>query len=200
MRVCRSPQLQAILTLKRFSLNTGRVVTITTVMAVSTFPGMSVYCASKLALESFCDVLRVELSRHGAHAAVIRPGDLVKHTRLLDGQKSDAQDMWNFMDAEQQNVHEPYMAGFLSGWVNNGGFLGTDQLDDSPVFGHIEHALGAARPRARYMSDKSLWPVFLRLLAVLPTSISDFVQSLCYRIILMGYGAQHAATAAAKTR
>lgn len=91
MRVCRSPQLQAILTLKRFSLNTGRVVTITTVMAVSTFPGMSVYCASKLALESFCDVLRVELSRHGAHAAVIRPGDLVKHTRLLDGQKSDAQ-------------------------------------------------------------------------------------------------------------
>ncbi|CAN8031628.1 hypothetical protein HPB47_010716 [Ixodes persulcatus] len=168
----------------------GRLVTITTVMAVSSFPGMSVYCASKFALETFCDVLRIELSRHGAHASVIRPGDLVKHTRILEAQKSHAQDMWNGMDSEQQSLYEPYMAAFISGRANSGGMLGTEELDDSPVFGHIEHALGAARPRARYMSDKSLWPVFLRFLALLPTTLSDALQSFCYRVIFLHYGSQ----------
>ncbi|KAH7972956.1 hypothetical protein HPB52_019465 [Rhipicephalus sanguineus] len=105
----------------------GRVVSLSTVVAAApAMPCMSTYCVSKTAVESFSRCLRLELARHGAHASVVRPGDLAKHTGIMKR-----------------------------------------QADDN------KHALGSRRPRALYVSDSGLWPLFLRTLSVLPTAFSD---------------------------
>lgn len=169
----------------------GRVVSVSTVIAVSGMPCMAAYCASKVALESFSDCLRLELARHGAHISVVRPGDLVKHTGLMDRQDKDAKAMWEGLNEEQRAVHELYMAGFTSGWVSKGGMMSPGQLDDSPVFAHIEHALGSARPRARYMSDKTMWALYLRVLALMPVFVADRLQAVFYHVIKC-LGVRHA--------
>ncbi|XP_075723225.1 serpin B9-like isoform X2 [Rhipicephalus microplus] len=68
----------------------GRVVCLSTVVAAApAMPCMSAYCASKTAVESFTRCLRLELARHGAHAIVVRPGDLAKHTGIMKRQGDD---------------------------------------------------------------------------------------------------------------
>ncbi|KAH6925534.1 hypothetical protein HPB50_006882 [Hyalomma asiaticum] len=144
----------------------GRVVSVSTVAAAAPgLPCTAAYYASKTAVESFSRCLRLELARHGAHASVVRPGDL---------------DMWESMDEEQRSVHGRYVTGFVRGCQPQQSSLSPSQLDDSPVFGHIEHALGSRRPRALYVSDSGLWPLFLRTLSILPTALSDAVASLFY--------------------
>lgn len=159
----------------------GRVVSLSTVVSASPgFPCMAAYYASKTAVESFSRCLRLELARHGAHAIVVRPGDLVKHTALLDRQADDNQAMWESMDEEQRLTHGPHLAGFVRGWRSQQGALSPGRLEDSPLFGHIEHALGSRRPSALYVSDRGLWPLFLRALALLPTAVSDALGALYY--------------------
>ncbi|XP_054927872.1 D-beta-hydroxybutyrate dehydrogenase, mitochondrial-like [Dermacentor andersoni] len=195
----------------------GRVVSLSTVVsAAPSFPCMAAYYVSKAAVESFSRCLRLELARHGAHASVVRPGDLVKHTALMDHQADEnkasvrtrklgciAQErhkdeartrverqlstidllqlaMWDSMDEEQRLAHGPHLAGFARGCRSKQGALSPGRLDDSPLFGHVEHALGSRRPRALYVSDRGLWPLFLSTLALLPTAASDALWVLYY--------------------
>ncbi|KAH6925535.1 hypothetical protein HPB50_006883 [Hyalomma asiaticum] len=159
----------------------GRVVSLSTVVAAAPgMPCMAAYCASKAAIESFSRCLRLELARHGAHASVVRPGDLAKHTAIMKRQAEDNKAMWESMDEEQCSVHGPYVTGFVRGFQSQQGALSPVRIDDSPVFGHVEHALGSRSPRGLYVSDSGLWPLFLRMLAVLPTALSDAVVSLFY--------------------
>ncbi|XP_065280779.2 D-beta-hydroxybutyrate dehydrogenase, mitochondrial-like isoform X2 [Dermacentor albipictus] len=164
----------------------GRVVSLSTVVsAAPSFPCMAAYYVSKAAVESFSRCLRLELARHGAHAIVVRPGDLVKHTALMDHQADENQAMWESMDKEQRLAHGPHLAGFARGCRSKQGVLSPGRLDDSPLFGHVEHALGSRRPRALYVSDSGLWPLFLRTLALLPTAASDALWALYY--IFLGH-------------
>ncbi|XP_075555856.1 D-beta-hydroxybutyrate dehydrogenase, mitochondrial-like [Dermacentor variabilis] len=159
----------------------GRVVSLSTVVsAAPSFPCMAAYYVSKAAVESFSRCLRLELARHGAHASVVRPGDLVKHTALMDHQADENEAMWESMDEEQRLAHGPHLAGFARGCRTKQGALSPGRLDDSPLFGHVEHALGSRRPRALYVSDSGLWPLFLRTLALLPTTASDALWALYY--------------------
>ncbi|KAL3226251.1 hypothetical protein MRX96_025161 [Rhipicephalus microplus] len=162
----------------------GRVVCLSTVVAAApAMPCMSAYCASKTAVESFTRCLRLELARHGAHAIVVRPGDLAKHTGIMRRQGDDNEAMWDSMDEEQRSVHGPYVRGFVRGWKSQQGALSPARLDDSPVFDHVEHALGSRSPRALYVSDSGLWPLFLCALSVLPTAFSDAMGSLYYKFL-----------------
>ncbi|KAH7972821.1 hypothetical protein HPB52_017658 [Rhipicephalus sanguineus] len=174
----------AVCDLSILSFLVGRVVSLSTVVAAApAMPCMSTYCVSKTAVESFSRCLRLELARHGAHASVVRPGDLAKHTGIMKRQADDNKAMWESMDEEQRSVHGPHVSGFVRGWKSQQGALSPPQLGDSPVFDHIEHALGSRRPRALYVSDSGLWPLFLRTLSVLPTAFSDAVSSLLYNFL-----------------
>lgn len=83
----------------------GRVVSLSTVVAAApAMPCMSTYCVSKTAVESFSRCLRLELARHEAHASVVRPGDLAKHTGIMKRQADDNKAMWKSMDEEQPEV------------------------------------------------------------------------------------------------
>lgn len=52
---------------------TPRIVCVSSVGGTVAFPGLSAYCASKWALEGFCDALRMEVSPFGVQVALVEP-------------------------------------------------------------------------------------------------------------------------------
>lgn len=48
------------------------------------YPGLTVYCATKFGLEGFSDALRYELSKHNVNVVIIEPGDFSKVTNIMD--------------------------------------------------------------------------------------------------------------------
>jgi short-subunit dehydrogenase len=51
----------------------GRIVNVSSIAGLVSFPFMGVYCASKFALEAITDVLRLELGAFGIHVAAVQP-------------------------------------------------------------------------------------------------------------------------------
>ncbi len=51
----------------------GRIVNVSSIAGLVSFPFMGVYCASKFALEALTDVLRLELGGRGVHACAVQP-------------------------------------------------------------------------------------------------------------------------------
>ncbi|KAL1415929.1 hypothetical protein MTO96_028523 [Rhipicephalus appendiculatus] len=71
------------------------------------------------------------------------PGTWPSTRGIMKRQADDNKAMWESMDEEQRSVHGAYFWGFVRGWQSQQGALSPGQLDDSPVFDHVEHALGS---------------------------------------------------------
>lgn len=54
----------------------GRIINISSVSGVQSFPGLSAYCSSKFALEAISDAQRLELKPYNIKVSVIQPGPI----------------------------------------------------------------------------------------------------------------------------
>ncbi len=59
----------------------GRIINVSSVLGLVTLPYRGAYCASKYALESLSDALRMELRGIGIHVILIEPGPIVSQFR-----------------------------------------------------------------------------------------------------------------------
>ena len=62
----------------------GRLINVTSMATDHPYPGLSVYTATKTALEGFTSVIRLELAKFGVQVVTIQPGDFSKATNLLN--------------------------------------------------------------------------------------------------------------------
>ncbi len=155
---------QAVLPLIREA--TGRIVFMSSVSGLITLPGTGAYSASKYALESLADALRIELRPWDIRVSLIEPGP----TRT---------DMWgdalvdhDRMAAKLAPHHRELYASHLAG---NRQLLARFQKlagDPQKVVRAVDRALTSRRPRRRYLTDH-LSRAQTRLLAVTPTGVSD---------------------------
>lgn len=155
---------QAVLPLLRES--SGRIVFMSSVSGLITLPGTGAYSASKYALESLADALRIELRPWDIRVSLIEPGPtrtdmwgdaLVDHDRMVEK-----------LAPQHRELYASHLAG-------NRRPLGRFQkLAGSPdkVVKAVDRALTSRRPRRRYLTD-SLSRVQKNLLAVTPTGVSD---------------------------
>ena len=67
-----------------FQFLSGRIVNVSSVAGLYGYPGLSVYCASKHALEGFSRAMRQEMAKFGVSVVTVQPGDFSKATHLLD--------------------------------------------------------------------------------------------------------------------
>ena len=72
------------LTLPLLKQAQGRLINVSSVAARHPYPGLSVYTATKTALEGFTSVIRLELAKFGVQVVTIQPGDFSKATNLLN--------------------------------------------------------------------------------------------------------------------
>jgi len=129
----------------------GRIVNVSSMLGRITLPFMGAYCASKYALESLSDALRVELHGSGIAVSLIEPGPI--HTRFGD----NSIDKLEELDSARSPFHVHYHS---QGERMRGRHGRHDRLALPPeaVAKKIAHALESRRPKIRY---KVTFPAYL---------------------------------------
>jgi NAD(P)-dependent dehydrogenase (short-subunit alcohol dehydrogenase family) len=142
----------------------GRVVNIGSVGAHITIPFGGLLCASKHALRSLNDALRLELHPFGIHVVIVEPGAI--YTPGVEKTLGDAEETIRKLPAEGIARYGAMLREFMHRAYER------ERHGSAPdvVARAIHRALIAERPRIRYtVGDKS------RLLAAMPRLLPDRV-------------------------
>ena len=139
----------------------GRVVQISSVSALRPMPFVGPYSASKAALESMSNALRMELIPYGISVSSVQPGPI--RTAI-----------WGKAPRPEESPlrHTPYeraLRRFYKSFVLSGD---RDGLPPESISALVHHALTARRPRRRYLKTPSYFSRYL-LPRILPGARFD---------------------------
>ena len=125
----------------------GRVVFISSVSGLITTPGTGAYTASKYAIESLADALRMELRPWRIPVSLIEPGPI--RTDMWADVLADHDRMAEKLSDEHRRLYASHLAGSRK-------LLGRMQklaADPKRVTKAVDHALTSRRPKRRYLLD-----------------------------------------------
>ncbi len=144
----------------------GRIVFIGSIAGRSAMPFTGAYAASKFAIEAITDSLRVELLDSGIDVSVVEPGVIatpIWETSIRYGER--------LLKEAPPELEERYGSGLAA--LRHAASRGHLGASPGRVADAVEHALTAARPKARYVVGRD---AILRLiLERLPTRLRDRV-------------------------
>ena len=146
----------------------GRVLFISSVSGLFTTPGTGAYNASKYAVESLADALRMELRPWKIPVSLIEPGPI--RTDLWTEVVNEHDRMADQLSDEHRRLYAPHLAGTRK-------LLGRMQklaADPSRVTKAVDHALTSRRPKRRYLLDFAS-RAQKAVVGVTPTAINDAV-------------------------
>jgi len=144
----------------------GRVVFMSSVSGLITLPGTGAYSASKYALESLADALRMELRPWRIPVSLIEPGP----TRT--DMWGDALDDFDRMAGQLSPAHRDLYASHLAGTRKLLGRTQKQTSDPEKVVKAVDRALTSRRPKRRYRCD-NVSRAQLALVSVTPTAVTD---------------------------
>jgi NAD(P)-dependent dehydrogenase (short-subunit alcohol dehydrogenase family) len=154
--------------LPRLRASHGRIVFISSVGGRSVVPMEGAYCASKAALESVADALRIELRPWGIAVSVIEPGPTDTETwREVDTMIDD-------MEERMSAPHRDLYARHVTGLRRNIARFASATTPPDAVARAVERALTARRPRARYLVGAPAHSM-IAMNAVLPSRAGDAI-------------------------
>jgi NAD(P)-dependent dehydrogenase (short-subunit alcohol dehydrogenase family) len=142
----------------------GRIVNISSISGLIAMPGVSVYAASKHAVEAVTDALRVELQPFGIKVVAVEPGGV--KTPIWDkGAKRDAAAREDRGTAETRELYAPIVRLLEKLNAKPGG------LPPEALAEVVTEALESARPKNRYLVGKDAKA--LKMLTRLPDGLRD---------------------------
>ena len=163
----------------------GRVVVIGSLNGDIGVPLMSSYCASKHALEGWCDAVRVELIPQGVHVALVKPGTI--NTPIFGKTMTETQSVTASLNPKQREVANKFYGELLEGADAFTQGLMSRAVDPAYVTMSCIHAIESKFPQTRYL---------VGIDAALVASVRPFVPDRIMDLILMyGFKAQVASTA-----
>jgi NAD(P)-dependent dehydrogenase (short-subunit alcohol dehydrogenase family) len=147
----------------------GRIINLGSVGGKITVPFAGALCASKYAMESINDALRMELYPWGIHVSLIAPGSI--HTPAVEKLARDTEEMIRKFSPEGQKRYADTFRTFVDAFVRQEAAGSSPEVMAEAVL----HALTAKVPRTRYpVGHRSrLLPLLAR---ELPTRLLDQVR------------------------
>ncbi len=149
---------QAVIPLLR--LARGRIVNIGSVSGRIAAPLLGPYSASKFALDSLSDALRMELRPWHIHVAYVQPSSIL--TPIWSKALADADRVSQLMPAHAETLYGPIMAHMRNVAVQSQ----SNSLPAHTVGRAVAHALSAPKPKTRYPVGTTAFAV--ELLRILP--------------------------------
>lgn len=138
------------------------------------YPGLSVYSATKFALEGLSHAIRLELSRqHGIKVIIVEPGDFARLTSIMARHEKNAEEMWNNMSKQDQEKYGDFFQMYHRVTMKNYGLTSPPSLEDSPLLLDMKHALLSQNPCIRYISAGVQYKIFYKFLALMPFWFTD---------------------------
>ena len=146
----------------------GRVVFMSSVSGLFTTPGTGAYNASKYAIESLADALRMELRPWRIPVSLIEPGPI--RTDMW----ADVLDDYDHMTKQLSDEHRRLYASHLAGSRKLLGRMQKLAADPKRVTKAVDHALTSRRPKRRYLLD-IVSRAQKAVVAISPTAVNDAV-------------------------
>lgn len=146
----------------------GRLVFMSSVSGLITTPGTGAYNASKYAIESLADALRMELRPWKIPVSLIEPGPI--RTDMW----GSALDDYDRMTEQLSETHRRLYASHLVGSRKLMGRMQKLAADPKRVTKAVNHALTSRHPKRRYLLD-TLSRAQKLTFAVTPAAISDAI-------------------------
>ncbi|KAL0968602.1 hypothetical protein UPYG_G00269060 [Umbra pygmaea] len=144
----------------------GRIVNVCSMAADGPTPGFAAYAASKAALYSFSEVLRLELAKWGVSVSIIKPGAF--RTNIFSTEEE-------VFASLSQNVQDDYGEAYISSLQSRFSKMSEKSSNDlCPVLDDMCHALMSVAPRPIYTPGMCAWLIpFLH--RVCPTWLYDII-------------------------
>lgn len=135
--------IQALLPLLRQS-ESGRIVTVSSLMGQVPMPMLGAYSMSKHALEAMSDVFRMELAQFGIYVAIIEMGAI--DTPMTDNALKDLERIRQESSLDVQAQYEKFFDGMLATLQSQS----KNATAPQKIADAIIHALTNDKPKARY--------------------------------------------------
>ncbi|XP_035207833.1 dehydrogenase/reductase SDR family member 9-like isoform X2 [Stegodyphus dumicola] len=146
----------------------GRIVTITSILARLPCPRVAVYAATKHALNGFFSSLRYELADIGVHVATVEPGDFSTTTDIMQWTQSRIEDMWQQLSPEEKKAKR-HLYEQTKKKIQKTKCSPEQQEKNYKVFlEDIEDAMLAEEPCWRYVSAPAMARLSLWFFRMLP--------------------------------
>ena len=148
----------------------SRIVNICSVMGFISPPGMSAYCASKYAFESFSDCLRREMAPWNLRVSIIEPGWL--RTPIIQGHDRLLRNLWKDVSSVvRQRWGDDFFNDLIETSVTKSPFINNAE-DPQKVVRALRHAVMNTEPRIRYRPDLQGKLIFFPM-SILPAWLVD---------------------------
>lgn len=149
----------------------GRIVFISSAMALLRTPMISIYCSTKTGIEGFADAMRLELLPVGIKVAIVEPG--VIRTPLVSKAMGVLEKILPRMSAEDRQRYEPTMRKIAEMSANPKMGSSTEVTTRA-----IQHSLTARQPQRRYRAGADCKAA--TFISILPYAVQDWVQRRIY--------------------
>jgi len=146
----------------------GRIVFITSIGGLMAFPMFGAYHAAKFGLEAVGDVFRQELRPWGISVSVVEPGSIATPIWDRGQQEVDA------IGGRAGAAHTDLYGEAIVAYREVARKTGARGIPPEKVAARIEHALGARRPRTRYLVGADARGQALAT-RILPTRLVDWM-------------------------
>ncbi|CAF3025352.1 unnamed protein product [Rotaria socialis] len=152
----------------------SRVVNVSSICGFISLPGSAAYCASKYALESFCDCLRREMRPWGLRVSIIEPGTM--QTAMTERLEQSLKNVWLQLPNDTRKRWGEQFFDKSFQLVINSAFIRYSE-DPEKVIRVLEHAAISTTPYIRYRPG---WQssLFFYPLSILPCWLVDKMFSL----------------------
>ena len=149
----------------------SRVVNICSVAGYLASAGMSAYCASKFALESFSDCLRREMFPWGLRVSIIEPGFM--RTPIIQLKRKPFTEFWNGLAPDLQ---ERWGEDYLKAQHEKGAKSALLKYAEDPmkVVRALQHAVMNTVPHIRYRPGWQSSVLFFPI-SMLPAWLTDWL-------------------------
>uniref|UniRef100_A0A1B0D9G7 Uncharacterized protein n=1 Tax=Phlebotomus papatasi TaxID=29031 RepID=A0A1B0D9G7_PHLPP len=128
----------------------GRILTVTSHCAHQSLPGLAPYAASKAALASWTDALRVEMKKYDVAVVEFIPGSFITGSNIAAGQKDAAQKMRKAFTEEQEELYGDYFGRYNSYLEGIDGMRNSLAESHPAIMKAFEGALRVERLNASY--------------------------------------------------
>jgi NAD(P)-dependent dehydrogenase (short-subunit alcohol dehydrogenase family) len=123
----------------------GRIINMGSIAGLNALPFVGPYSASKFALESLTDALRVELQPWGIHVAIIEPGSI--NTPIWEKSLAIAQEQMKHLPPQVTELYGDALEALQKATFKSA----QRGIPPQHVANAVIHALTAKRPRTRYL-------------------------------------------------
>lgn len=141
----------------------GRIINMGSMSGILSLPGLSVYAASKHALEAITDSLRLELNPFNISVSIIEPGKV--ETPIWGKGLNSFNEAMNKSDSEVSSLYRSLNNQLIKYSLNSKG-IPSDKAADL-----VHRILISKKPKNRYLLGKDA--IFLKMISFLPGRIRD---------------------------